>query len=438
MRPPMRAPKGAFRRLSPLVGLGVTTLILASCAESKPLNTFEPRGPKAQGIYNLMQYIWPIMGIIFVAVIGGTIWLSLKGRVNGDTLDPEDLPHQTHGNTRLEILWTILPGVLLAAISVPVVTNIWKLEEKAPANMHVMVIGQQWWWEFRYTDNPQGNQDNGWGFFQDANKDGTVDSKDQQLPLDLSLNPDVTITANELVIPTGRQVDLTITSRDVIHSFWIPRLNGKRDAVPGHLSTWSLQADKPGKYTGWCTEFCGLSHARMRMDVIALSPEDFDKWLANQKQPAKVPTDKTSDAYLGREIVKNQCVSCHVIRDGSADLTYAPGFQANLKSGEAPNLTHFATRSIFAGGTFNQYLGPGTDAANDDLDVSNYLKLSSLAANATGPNDYRWNVTQLKKWISNAPSQKDMAPDDKRGMTPFPQLSDQQLNQVVAYLATLN
>lgn len=441
----MRAPKGAsptprrtgsLRRLSPALGLAATTLILAACADSKPLNTFEPRGPKAQGIYNLMQYIWPLMGIIFVAVIGGTIWLALKGRVNADTLDPEDLPRQTHGNTRLEITWTLLPGILLAAISVPVVANIWKLEEKSPANMHVMVIGQQWWWEFRYTDNPEGNADNGWGFFRDGNNDGVVDSLDRELPLDVGLNRDVTITANELVIPVGRQVDLQITSRDVIHSFWIPRLNGKRDAVPGHISTWSLQADQPGKYTGWCTEFCGLSHARMRMDVIALPQAEFDQWLANQRKPAKIPTDTTSLAYQGREIFKNQCVSCHVVNDG--DITYAPDFQANLKSGEAPNLTHFATRSIFAGGTYNQYLGPGTAAANDDLDVSKYLQLSQVAANPTSPEDYRWNTPQLKKWVQNAPALKDMAPEDRRGMLAFPQLTDQQLDQVVAYLATLN
>lgn len=409
----------------------VIALLLAGCADEKPLNTFEPRGPRAQGIDDLMKFIWPLMGIIFVAVIGGTIWLAIKNRVDGDTLDPEDLPAQTHGNTRLEIAWTLLPGVLLAVISVPVVANIWKLESKdTKADLQVMVIGQQWWWEYRYDVN--GN-----GFFRDANNDGVIDEKDQTLPLEIALDPDDVVTANDLVIPIDRQVDLTITSRDVIHSFWIPRLNGKRDAVPGRIATWSVQADDPGKYTGWCTEFCGLSHARMRISSIALPPADFDTWLANQRQPAKIPDQTASaDAFAGRELMKNQCLSCHIIRDGELDP--GAGFQANLKSGEAPNLTHFATRSVFAGAIFNQYLGPGTDANADSLDVANYLNLSQLAQKPSGPNDFRWNVAQLKRWVQNAPAEKAMAPDDLRGMLAFPQLTDQQLNQIVAYLATLN
>jgi cytochrome c oxidase subunit II len=422
---PRRA-RGA--RLASLVAIGL--LILAGCAEDKPLNTFEPRGPKARGIDNLMLYIWPIMGVVFVAVIGVTVWLAVKNRVDGDTLDPEDLPAQTHGNTRLEVTWTILPAVLLAAISVPLVANIWKLEEKSPSNLQVLVVGQQWTWEFHYDTN--GN-----GFFADGNGDGVVDDKDKKLPLNLSLDKADLVTSNDLVIPVDQQVDLTITSRDVIHSFWIPRLNGKRDAVPGKFSTWSLQADDPGKYTGWCTEFCGLSHARMRMATIALSSADFDAWKANQMKPAAVPDkDKEPEAYAGREIFKNQCVACHVVTDGSTDLSYAADFQANLTSGEAPNLTHFATRSAFAGAIFNQYVGSGTDAADDALDVADYLKLSELSRQSGSK--YRWNTPQLKRWVSNAPEQKAMSPDDKRGMLPFPQLTDTQLNQVVAYLATLD
>jgi cytochrome c oxidase subunit 2 len=374
------------------------------------------------------MFIWPITGVVFVLVIGGAIWLAIHNRVKPEDFDPDDLPAQTHGNTRLEVLWTILPGVLLAAIAVPVVTNIWKLEERNDeGELDVMVIGQQWWWEYRYDID-------GDGFFADANGDGVVDDKDRELPLAIALDDDDVVTANELVIPAGEQVDLILTSRDVIHSFWIPRLNGKRDTVPGRYHTWSLESFEAGKFTGWCTEFCGLSHARMRMSTIALPREEFDAWLANQAEPAEIPTGE--EEVAGREIFQNQCVGCHVIDD--PDFEYPADFEAELVSGTAPNLTHFATRTVFAGAIFNQYLGPGTEAADDAFDVTSYLSLSEQAAVAESPGDYRWNSAQLKRWVADAPSQKDMDPDGQRGMRAFPQLTDEQLDQVVAYLATLD
>jgi cytochrome c oxidase subunit 2 len=421
-----RRPGRGSYRLAAL--LAVASLSAAACADDKPLNTFEPAGPKADDIDNLMAYIWPIMGVVFVLVIGGAIWLAIANRVKDEDFDPDDLPAQTHGNTRLEIMWTILPGVLLAVIALPVVQGIWRLEEtNADGELDVMVIGQQWWWEYRYDVD-------GDGFFVDANGDGVVDAKDEELPLDLSLDPDDVVTANELVIPADEQVDLVLTSRDVIHSFWIPRLNGKRDTVPGRFHTWSLEAYEPGKFTGWCTEFCGLSHARMRMSTIALPRDEFDAWLANQAAPAAVPTDE--EALAGREIFQSQCMSCHLIDDG--ELEYPEDFTAALVSGAAPNLTHFATRTVFAGGIYNQYLGPGTEAADDALDVTDYLDLPALAAQAESPDDYRWNAAELKRWVSNAPDRKDMDPDGQRGMLAFPQLTDEQLDQVVAYLATLD
>ncbi|MFV0526630.1 MAG: cytochrome c oxidase subunit II, partial [Acidimicrobiales bacterium] len=387
----------------------VTALVVAGCADDKPLNTFEPRGPKAEQIDSLMMPIWGIMGVVFVLVIGGTIWLALRNRVSPDNYDPEDLPAQTHGNFRLEIAWTIAPALVLAVICIPVVASIWSLEEKNDG-LEVMVIGQQWWWEYRYDID-------GDGFFADANGDGVVDDADRELPLNIALDRDDVATANELVIPAGEQVDLVLTSRDVIHSFWIPRLNGKRDTVPGRWHTWALQADNPGKYTGWCTEFCGMSHARMRMSTIALPREDFDQWLDNQATPAEVPTEE--EAAAGYELFQNQCMSCHVINDGSLD--YGENFEAALTAGEAPNLTHFATRTVFAGATLPVYLGPGTDPNDDAFNVENYLDLSALAADADSPDDYRLNRPLLKQWVSDASQLKDMSPDDGRGMLPFPQ-----------------
>ncbi|MEM8924568.1 MAG: hypothetical protein AAGD35_13785, partial [Actinomycetota bacterium] len=322
--------------------------------------------------------------------------------------------------------------VLLAVICVPMVGKIWELEEtNDDGELDVMVIGQQWWWEYRYDAD-------GDGFFVDANGDGVsnqdLTGDDADLPLELALDPDDVVTANELVIPADQQIDLILTSRDVIHSFWIPRLNGKRDTVPGRWHTWSLEAFEPGKYTGWCTEYCGLSHARMRMSTIALEPAEFEAWLENQKQPAEVPTDER--ALAGRETFANQCASCHVVTDGEFD--YGENFTADLISRAAPNLTHFATRSTFAGGIYSVYNGPGTDPDDDALNVAEYLSLAEQAAQVDSPDDFRVNSAELKRWIANAPAQKDAAWEQGRGMRPFPQLTDEQLDELVAYLATLD
>ena len=412
-----------------LSAFGLLALLSTGCGDDKPLNTFEPRGPNAERIDTLMTALVYIMLIVGFGVMFVVLFIVFKNRVNGDTLDPNDLPAQTHGKPILEVAWTIAPGLILAAVAVPTATTIVKLEEKNDpvTGIDVMVIGQQWWWEYRYDVN--GN-----GFFLDLDGDGNTDNE-QRLPLEVSLDPEDVVVANELVIPAGEQIDLYITSRDVIHSYWIPRLNGKRDAVPGRIHTWSIEANDPGKYTGWCTEFCGLSHARMRMSTIALPKAEYEQWLQNQATKAEIPTDP--DAMAGRALFADNCARCHAIDDGELD-THDDGIKDQLKAGAAPDLTHFATRSVYAGAIFSQYSGPGTDASDDALEWSTYLKLAEIAASADGPDDLRWNVDGLKDWISDAPSQKDMAPDDQRGMPAFPQFDDEQLDQIVAYLATLD
>ncbi|MDA3039611.1 MAG: cytochrome c oxidase subunit II [Actinomycetota bacterium] len=439
-----RRPRTQLRLVTTLLA----TAVLSACAEDKPLNTFEPRGPQAQMIDDLARPIWYIMAIVFVLVVGGGIALAIKGRVKPEDFDYDDLPRQVHGNEKLEIGWTIAPAVLLAIVCIPTVASIWKLEARNDAGeLDVMVIGRQWWWEYRYDID-------GDGFFEDADGDGEIwgvdgggvdgqgddgDRDDREWPLNLALDDDDLSVANELVIPTGVQVDLVITSGDVIHSFWIPRLNGKRDAVPGRLHTWNLEADEPGKYNGWCTEFCGLSHARMRMSTIALAPSDFETWLANQIEPAALPEaaaedEEASPEAAGRVLFEQNCVSCHVVRTDGSDEIYGDDFTPpQLKSGAAPDLTHFATRSVFAGAIYSPYITDGAgnpvDADDDALDVATYLSLSENG---------RFNVAQLKRWISNAPGQKDMAPEDLRGMPAFPALNDEDLDNLVAYLATLD
>ncbi len=442
-------------------------LLLSACAEDKPLNTFEPRGPQARFIDSLMwPWIWGIMGVIFVLVTFGTIAIAVKGRVKPEDYDEDDLPKQTHGNFKLEIFWTAAPAVLLAAIGIVTINGVFELEKtnddpaagecRANADgsrsgeLDVMVIGQQWWWEYRYDIDCD-------GFFEDVDGDGEIygpngaggDVDDIEWDINVALDDDDLVVANQMVIPAGEQIDLELTSRDVIHSFWIPRLNGKRDTVPGRLHTWSLEADEPGEYTGWCTEFCGLSHARMRMSAVALSGEDFDAWLDNQLQLADVPTEADEDVWAGYQLFQANCMSCHVVNDGN--LSYGPpveegvtppdlepgtvkDFESALTAGAAPNLTHFATRTVFAGAIYSHYAG--LDADDDDVDPGEFLELSVDDGNDDG--DYRLNEAILKRWIANAPDQKAMAPEDLRGMPSFPALSEEDLDHLVAYLATLD
>lgn len=421
--------------------LALLALFSAACAEDKPLNIFEPEGPRAELIHGRTLFILWMATAVFVATFAGAGYIIWKNRVTEDEFNDGEFPEQVHGNPKLEWGWTAAPAVLLAVVAIVTLPVIFQLEEKNEADeLDVMVIGQQWWWEYRYDVD-------GDGFFADGNGDGVIDDLDKGLPLEFALDPDDVSTAQEMVIPAGQQVDLTITSRDVIHSYWIPRLNGKRDAVPGRLHTWSLEATEPGEYTGWCTEFCGLSHARMRMSVIALPQADFDAWLANQMLPAAQPTDEL--AIAGKELFGQQCASCHVVDDpefsypldvldengdpvldADGEPVMSSIFVSAQVSKAAPNLTHFASRSAFGGAIFSQYAE--LDANDDDLNELGIETYTDLDAN------YRWNTAQLRRWIANAPSQKDMAADQQRGMVAFPALSDEQLDQLVAYLAILD
>ncbi len=457
--------KSRARWLGPSAAAG-TLLLAAGCADdSKPLNTFEPEGPRAEQIADLGNFIYLSAAVVGAVVVLGGLYAMLRFRVKPHDFDPDDLPEQVHGNPKLEWGWTAVPAVFLAIVAVFTVFSIWDLEEANAGGggiinggeLDVMVIGQQWWWEYRYDID-------GDGFFEDVDGDGFTgttdewDDDDAEWPLEIALDDDDVSVANELVIPAGEQVDLVITSRDVIHSFWIPRLNGKRDAVPGRLHSWNFTADVPGEYTGWCTEYCGLSHARMRMNVIALDRDTFDQWLLNQATTADIPPDG-SDAAAGREIFQQQCASCHIVweeglgqdaiytgtRNEGVPERQGRDFEAPLASKAAPNLTHFATRSVMAGAIFSTYAG--LDANDNDLNTDgenyevllDYLNLpDAIPEDDDQVGELRWNRAQLKRWIANAPGQKDMAPDDLRGMPAFPGLTDEDLDNLLAYLATLD
>ena len=199
----------------------------------------------------------------------------------------------------------------------------------------------------------------------------------------------------------------------MIHSYWIPALNGKKDAVPGRTHHLTLEADEPGTYVGQCTEYCGLSHAYMRMIVRALPQDEYDQWVEDQLAEAAEPSSEL--AAEGEEVFGTLCASCHLV-EGLNDDTYEGADQV---SGAAPNLTHFASRGVYAGGIFDLWR---------DLDGDDVVETDELGGEL--------EANQLEAWLRNPPGEKALAPDDNRGM-PNLGLNESQIDALVAYLSGL-
>jgi cytochrome c oxidase subunit 2 len=300
------------------------TLLLGACSSDMPQNTFDPAGPTAQKEKDLLMPVLWVAAIVFVLVEGGIVLMAVKYR---HRKGQERTPPQVHGNTRLEIGWTIAPAVVLAFVMVPTVSMIWELAERPPGAMQITVKGYQWWWGFEYMD-PDMQVTYGTG--------GPI------------------VVADVMVVPAGRTVDLSIESsggliggdnpdHQVVHSFWAPRLFGKQDAMPGRTNHIVFSADEPGTYWGQCAEFCGLQHARMRFRIVALDEADWQAWVENEKSPAVEPTDPLAqqgmDLFMNGVSGGGQCTACHAVGG------------TNATSPAAPNLTHFAapTHECFAG-----------------------------------------------------------------------------------------
>jgi cytochrome c oxidase subunit 2 len=381
-------------------------LLLAGCAKDAPQDTFQPAGSNAEKIDNLALPIFIIAGVVGLIVFAVIGYAVFRYRDRG-----QDMPAQTHGKPALEIGLTILPAVLLLGIAVPTVRVVFDLAERDDAQCVINVTGQQWWWEYDYP----------------AGECGGVEI------------PQPIITSGELVIPSDTNVLLTVTSRDVIHSYWIPRLNGKKDAVPGRVHYLRMQADQPGIYDGQCTEFCGLSHARMRQAAIALEPTDFATWVNNQLKPYEAPT--TDAAKAGESQFVSQCSRCHQVNGLTQDQggTVVPVLaqpDQYVVSGAAPNLSHLFTRTTFAGATFDLL----TQRCKDRLYAAKPEEFGALYLQGVTPDCF--NEANLRQWLRNAPGMKPMFADPNnlestggkyRGM-PNLNLSDDQIDELIAYL----
>lgn len=334
----------AFRRqaLAWAPAVLLVVLALAGCARDYPQTTLAPKGDFGRIVDDLfMTTVWWATAV-FVLVEGALLYAIVKFRARPGAPEPE----QTHGNTTVEIIWTIIPAAILAMIAVPTVKAIFQTaKEPGPEALQVEVIGHQWWWEFEYPEL------------------GVV-------------------TATDLHLPAGRPVSLEIGSTDVIHSFWVPPLGGKRDAIPGSTTRIVLTADTPGEYYGQCAEFCGASHANMRQRAVVEPPDAFAAWAAKQKEPAATPPDGSPAAVGLQVFLAGTCVGCHTVRGVSG-------------GGIGPDLTHFGSRKTIAGGIL-----PNTPE-------------------------------NLARWVRHAPAVKpgSIMPDQK--------LSDAEMTALVAYLVSL-
>jgi cytochrome c oxidase subunit 2 len=402
-------PVQSKRRGRALVALGMVAaaVLLGGCAKDAPQDTWQPAGENARRIDHLQKPVFAVAGIVGVIVFVTVAFVVVRFRDRGQAM-----PAQTHGKPALEIFLTIVPALILVGIGIPTVSTIFKLSKTSDTQCVINVTGQQWWWEYDYPV-----QDGCGGITE---------------PI---------ITANQLVFPADTHVLLRLTSRDVIHSFWIPKLNGKRDTVPGRVHTLRMQADEPGIYAGQCTEFCGLSHANMKMEAVALYPQDFETWKANQYEDAK-PAEAGTLAAEGEATFTANCAYCHQINglatvgaDGTSTPVVATPEDFEV-SGAVPNLTHLMSRNTFAGATWDLL----TPECRDRVWNASPQDFGKLYLQGVTPECL--NQVDLREWIRNAPAKKPMYTGDEakadsggkvRGM-PALGMNETQIDQIIAYL----
>ncbi|HEX6051690.1 MAG TPA: cytochrome c oxidase subunit II [Gemmatimonadaceae bacterium] len=437
--------KTHLRQLASVALLTGLALALAGCGSygsDYPNSTFNHTTEFNAAIDSLWDKLLFWGTLVFVLVEGILLYTIIRFRRRSDA----DEPKHVHGNTFLEIAWTVAPAIILVFIAIPTVRTIFVTQARAVPNaLQVEVVGHQWWWEFRY---PQYTQQTAAG------------------------RVDTLVTANELYLPIGRTVNFALKTKDVLHSFWIPQLGGKRDLISNHTNYLWFTPDSSlstNVFNGFCAEYCGASHANMRFRTFVVSPAEFDRWTAHQMTPAALaapapaanpvtdtaqrtagaaaqaasatppaaaapvaaqqaaayafpvdsvpayarpatpvpagltfPDNVTGDAQRGRELfARSACLGCHAIRGTVA------------ASPIGPNLTHIGSRSTLAAGLY--------------------------------PNDAR----HLALWIKNARLMKPGAAmptlglgqrDPVTGATvsqALGGLNDQQIADLVAYLQAL-
>ena len=349
--------KPASCRRSHLFAKGIsligTAFLRARCAfafaQASPVpNIFKPASTPADAVDRLSLFVLIITGLIFVIVGGLLVYAVVKFRRRGDEDGPEPAP--VYGSNQMELAWTVVPCLIVLVLFLATARVIYSVQEAVPPSTAVSVtaIGHQFWWEFRYPEL------------------GVVTANELHVPVSTTQNPAPTF--------------IKLLSADTDHSFWVPQLAGKTDLIPNRNNSMWIEPHATGMYLGQCAQYCGTQHALMLLRVYVDSPEDFARWVAEQKQPA-VSNDSVAK---GRRIFEQTaCINCHAVSGTAANGVFGP------------DLTHVMSRDTIASG----------------------------AAKNTPEN--------LKLWIRSPDSIK------PGSLMPAMNLSAQDLDDLIAYLETL-
>ena len=304
------------RRRAHILARGILLLALAPVwACSGIQSALDPKGPKAVAIARLNWFLVITAGVVYVVVIGALLYALRRATTRRVEFAPTDVEEPERERARVR--WVaaasgITALILLLFIFVDVSTARSLSRVGGVKPLRIDVVGHQWWWEVKYPD-----------------------AADPQ---------NIVATANEIHVPVGRAVFIKMTSGDVIHSFWAPNLDGKKDLIPGHETRTWFRADTAGIYRGQCAEFCGHQHANMAFYIVAEPRLKFEKWLTGQKSPAATPTDSLAQAGE-RVFLSGTCAMCHAIAGTAA------------ASNVGPDLTHLASRRTIAAGTIPNNVG---------------------------------------------------------------------------------
>ena len=399
----------SLKKLAGVVLLGILTVLLAGCNTiinpQNPQSTFDTLGPVAENQLFIFWVIFFAGLVVFVFVEAALLYMVFKFKRREDDGDPV----QTHGNTRLEIAWTIAPVIVLVVAAVPTVQGIFYADagrfvaaDSTAQALEVDVIGHQWWFEFRY-------------------------------PHPTNAGEQVAV-ANEMYVPVGEPVVFLLDSVDVIHSFWVPKLAGKVDMIPNNDNMMWFEAYAPGEYFGQCAEFCGVSHANMRFKVVAVARDEFDRWLLHQANPAAEPSDPL--AARGKDLFRDAgCSGCHA---DSSSVIKLRDDGSRIPGRTGPILNHVATRL--------NHLGMFRNSDVDFEDASGrrlYIDSQGMPADVTtGRSFINESMLQanLKEWITDPESLKPgnlMARDGEPYIDPANELTEGEIDALVAYLMTL-
>ena len=307
-----------------------------ACTGYDRQSVLDPAGPQATSTHQLFYFMMAVSVVVYVIVIGALLLIIRNRRYAVD--DTESPPREERAGRAVKLAVAVVIPILFLFLlyDFAVARGIGRMPESSM--LTIDVTGHQWWWEVAYEDPIPHN---------------------------------IVRTANEIHIPVGRPVMIKLASHDVIHSFWVPNLSGKKDLIPGHKNELWIRADHPGIYRGQCAEFCGLEHAKMALLVVAEPAEDFSRWIIHQREPAPVPAD--SMTAKGQEVFESgPCVMCHTISSTAAAATVGP------------DLTHVASRLTLAAASLPNTRG---NLAGWIVDPQIIKPGAKMPANALSPSD---------------------------------------------------